>query len=136
MVIQLGNLVHRGPHSAGGVAIARTIMATQPERWIQLTGNHESLFLAPPLFHWPERLQDWDAETLFGWWPRRTMRIAAAVDTPDGCWLLTHAGHSEGFWRHFLGMRPARSWAPLVLHDAVALDGRPEAPAARRTTAP
>jgi Calcineurin-like phosphoesterase len=28
------------------------------------------------------------------------------------------------------------SWAPLVLHDAAVLDGTPEAPAARRMTAP
>ncbi len=118
-VIQLGDLVHRGPDSPGAVEIARTILAAQPDRWIQLAGNHESLYLSPPRFHWPERLPDRDAETLFDWWRTRRMRVAVAVDTADGSWLVTHAGLTEGFWRHFLGMPESNAAAAAALNRLV-----------------
>ena len=54
-VVQVGDLIHRGPDSPGAVDIARTVMTAQPKQWVQLVGNHEAQYLAPPRFHWPER---------------------------------------------------------------------------------
>ena len=104
-VVQVGDLIHRGPDSPGAIDIARNALATQPAQWIQLAGNHEAQYLTTPKFHWPERLPDDDLETLFDWWRTKRMRVAAAVDVGSGIdYLITHAGLTEGFWRHFIGM--------------------------------
>ncbi|MET0863792.1 MAG: metallophosphoesterase, partial [Nakamurella sp.] len=47
-VIQVGDLIHRGPDSPGAMQIAGSVMATQPRQWVQLAGNHEALYLTPP----------------------------------------------------------------------------------------
>lgn len=103
-VIQLGDLIHRGPDSHGAIALVDRLRRQQPGRWVQLAGNHEAQYLAPPMFHWPERLDEDDIETLYGWWHHGTMGVAAAVANPDGDWLVTHAGLTEGYWRHLLGL--------------------------------
>ena len=64
-VVQVGDLIHRGPDSPGAVDIARTVMTAQPRQWVQLVGNHEAQYLAPPRFHWPERLPPEVTETVF-----------------------------------------------------------------------
>jgi hypothetical protein len=104
-VIQVGDLIHRGPDSPGALRMADSAMAAQPGQWVQLAGNHEAQYLTPPKFHWPERLAENDLETLFDWWLTKRMRVAAAVDVgTDVDYLITHAGLTEGFWRHFVGM--------------------------------
>ena len=108
-VVQVGDLIHRGPDSPGVIEIVRQVLIAQPRQWVQLAGNHEAQYLTPPKFHWPERLPEDDLETLFEWWGHRRMRVAAAIDVgSDADFLVTHAGLTEGFWRHFVGM-PA--WA-------------------------
>ena len=103
-VVQVGDLIHRGPDSHGVLDIVRTAFDRQPRQWIQLAGNHEAQYLTPPKFHWPERMTDDDLETIFDWWRARRMRVAAAVDVgEDRDYLITHAGLTEGFWRHFIG---------------------------------
>ena len=105
-VVQVGDLIHRGPDTPGSIAIARAAMARQPDQWVQLAGNHESYYLTPPRFHWPERLPEDDLETLYEWWRTRRMRVATSVEiVGESCrYLVTHAGLTEGFWRHFIGM--------------------------------
>ena len=105
-VVQVGDLVHRGPDSPGVIEIVRHALATQSRQWVQLVGNHEAHYLTPPRFHWPERMRDDDLETLYEWWRTRRMRVGAAieVDGEDVQYLVTHAGLTEGFWRHFIGM--------------------------------
>lgn len=104
-VVQVGDLIHRGPDSPGVLDIARTVMSAQPRQWVQLVGNHEAQYLTPPKFHWPERLPDDDLEMIFEWWRTHRMRVAAAIDIGADCdYLVTHAGLTEGFWRHFIGM--------------------------------
>lgn len=104
-VVQVGDLIHRGPDSHGVLDIVRDAFARQPRQWVQLAGNHEAQYLTPPKFHWPERMTDDDLETIFDWWRTRRMRVAAAVDIgADRDYLVTHAGLTEGFWRHFIGM--------------------------------
>ena len=105
-VVQVGDLIHRGPDTPGAVAIARTVMDRQPAQWVQLAGNHEAYYLTPPKFHWPERLAEQDLETIYHWWRTRRMQVAAAVEVTGEPhqYLVTHAGLTEGFWRHFIGM--------------------------------
>src|ERR1700684_1930414 len=42
LIIQVGDLVHRGPDSTGVVALVARMMAGSPDHWIQLLGNHEA----------------------------------------------------------------------------------------------
>ena len=120
-VVQLGDLIHRGPDTPGSIDIAGTVMARQPGQWVQLAGNHEAYYLTPPKFHWPERLAEEDLETLYQWWRTRRMKVAAAVEVSgDPCgYLITHAGLTEGFWRHFVGMPTGAVEAAKALNRLV-----------------
>jgi hypothetical protein len=119
-VVQVGDLIHRGPDSPGAVGIARTVMTAQPRQWVQLVGNHEAQYLAPPRFHWPERLPPDVTETVFEWWRTRRMRVAVAIGTDDGHeYLVTHAGLTEGYWRHFVGMPATAALAARALNSMI-----------------
>ena len=119
-VVQVGDLIHRGPDSPGAVDIARTVMNAQPRQWIQLVGNHEAQYLAPPRFHWPERLPSEVTETVFEWWRTRRMRVAVAIGTDDGHdYLVTHAGLTEGYWRHFVGEPATAALAARSLNSMI-----------------
>jgi hypothetical protein len=95
-VIQVGDLVDRGPDSSGVLAFVRQQL---PRRWIQLIGNHESQYVGGDAF-WPHRLTDDDARLLEEWWLKERLRVAAAVRTADGEeYLVTHAGLTVDAWR-------------------------------------
>ena len=105
-VVQVGDLMHRGPDSPGVLKLVDRVMSGQPDQWVQLAGNHEALYLGLPQFHWPERLPGAAREAVNRWWATERLRIAATieVDGDDAQTLVTHAGLTQGFWRHFLGM--------------------------------
>lgn len=118
-IVQVGDLIHRGPDSHGAVALVDRILRQQPEQWIQLAGNHEAQYLTPPMFHWPERLDEDDIEILYGWWHSGRMGVAAAVTADDHDWLITHAGLTEGFWRHLLGLPDSAAAAADALNGLI-----------------
>lgn len=103
VVVQVGDLVHRGPDSAGVVALVDRYLTEAPGQWLQLVGNHEAQYLREPAFSWPEQLPDAAAETLRRWWDTGQLRVAAAVTTRAESFLITHAGLTAGFWRAVLG---------------------------------
>jgi hypothetical protein len=101
VVIQVGNLIDRGPDSSGVLAIVRERMAGRPQ-WIQLVGNHELQYLGGGRF-WQDPVTAADADLLRSWWLCEQVRIAAAVRNADGDDLLvTHAGLTFNAW-HALG---------------------------------
>ncbi len=102
IVVQVGDLIHRGPDSAGVVALVDQYLREQPAHWVQLAGNHEAQYLRIPAFDWPEQLDDSAAATLRRWWDSGVMKIAAAVRAGGEEWLISHAGLTEGFWREAL----------------------------------
>jgi hypothetical protein len=110
-VVQVGDLVHRGPDSEGVVALVDHLLAAQPSQWVQLAGNHEAQYLNEPRFEWPETIAPVAAEALRTWWSSGAMRAAAAVSTPREDFLITHAGLTEGYWRQALD-------APSAAQDA------------------
>ena len=57
-IVQVGDLVHRGPDSAGVVRLVDRHLRARPGQWIQLVGNHEAQYLTAPAFAWPERLDE------------------------------------------------------------------------------
>lgn len=71
------------------------------------------------MFHWPERLDEDDVGTVHGWWHAGSMGVAAAVTAADGDWLITHAGLTEGFWRHLLGLPADATAAAAALNGLI-----------------
>jgi hypothetical protein len=99
VVVQVGDLIDRGPDSAGVLALVGQRLEADPRRSIQLVGNHESQYLGGDVF-WPQRLADKDAVLLRTWWMKEWLRVAAAVRTADGeDFLVTHAGLTVEAWR-------------------------------------
>ena len=83
-VIQVGDLVDRGPDSTGVLDLVDAYLRDQPEQWIQLVGNHESQYLPGGTAFWRQRLTEHDAGRLRRWWGEERMQVAAAVRTADG----------------------------------------------------
>jgi hypothetical protein len=115
VVIQVGDLVDRGPDSPGVLRLVEQRLAGVSPRWVQLVGNHEAPYLGAEPF-WPEPLADEDAAVLRRWWLTERMRVAAAVRSADGEeFLVTHAGLSVAAWRE-LGEPVTASTAAELLN--------------------
>ena len=130
-VIQVGDLVDRGPDSTGVLDLVDRYLEEQPDQWIQLAGNHEAQYLPGGTPFWRERLADADARRLRAWWADGRLRIAAAVRTTAGDArgagasqrstdgddvLLTHAGLTVDAWRA-LGEPPTATAAARLLNE-------------------
>ncbi len=132
VVVQVGDLIHKGPDSEEIVALVDRIMAANPGRWRQLVGNHEAQHLGGPEF--------WDCDcspvlirTLRSWWDngQATLAVAARLHAPITIGtsggeagllpgtdagqevLLVHGGVTPGFL-HGLGISPPESAAATV----------------------
>lgn len=55
VVVQVGDLVDRGPDSVGVLDVVARLLTEQPEQWIQLVGNHEVQYLPDGTVFWPDR---------------------------------------------------------------------------------
>ncbi|GAA2486188.1 metallophosphoesterase [Winogradskya humida] len=114
VVVQVGDLVDRGPDSRGVLELVGARLGERPRRWIQLIGNHEWQYLDDAVF-WPEPLGDGEVATLRTWWMREWVRVAAAVRTAEGEeFLLTHAGLTAASWRALDGPVTAATAADLL----------------------
>ena len=102
-VIQVGDLIHRGPDSAEVVDVVDHYLQTQPEQWIQLIGNHEAHYLQPPVFVWPETLSRKHVDVIKRWWHDGSAVVAVAVEASYESFLVTHAGITAEFWASSLG---------------------------------
>ena len=115
IVIQVGDLVHRGPHSDLCVMLAGTLLHQLPDRYIQLAGNHEGHHLGGPQFGHPNdpsyELEPHTESTLKALWWERKIKMAQAIEAEDlGDVLVTHAGLVPELWKK-LGSKSARSTA-------------------------
>ncbi|MFT4235968.1 MAG: metallophosphoesterase [Microbacterium sp.] len=111
-VVQVGDLIHRGPDSLGVVLLVDRLIARGA--WTQVVGNHEQLYVDRPVFVWPERIDDEAVARLRAWWADGRMAPGAIIETAsEGDWLVTHAGLTAGFWEHGLG-------APTTAGDTLA----------------
>ena len=125
IVVQVGDLIHRGPESAQVIDIVDRYLRTQPAQWIQLIGNHEVNYLQPAIFAWPEALSSKHTRILKGWWRNGTAVVAAAIETTAyESILITHAGVTAEFWASILGGPPT---AAEAARTAARLGGRPDA---------
>lgn len=119
VVIQVGDLIHKGPDSDAVIALVDRYHREQPGQWIQIAGNHEAFYLRKPVFRWREPLDAVSAATVRRWWAEGAMRVAAALSTPRGDFLVTHAGLTAGFWRSVIGCAPTAAQAAVELNDLV-----------------
>jgi hypothetical protein len=102
VVVQVGDLIDRGPDSAGVLEQVARRLETRPRVWVQLIGNHEMQYLGGDHF-WPERIEPEDERLLQTWWLKEWLQVAAAVRTAEGEeFLITHAGLAVDAW-HELG---------------------------------
>jgi hypothetical protein len=118
-IVQVGDLIHRGPDSDGVVALVDRYLREQPKQWVQIVGNHEAFYLREPVFDWPERVDSTTAAILRRWWAVGSMRVAAGLSTPTGDYLVTHAGLTAGFWRAVLAMPVTAATAAAALNGLV-----------------
>lgn len=103
LVIQVGDLVHRGPDSDQVVADVDRVLTQQPLQWLQIVGNHEAHYLRSPTFDWHQHIDELSVGTLRRWWQTGAMRAAVALHTSVGDVVVTHAGLTMVFWRDDLG---------------------------------
>lgn len=104
VIIQVGDLVHKGPASDRCVAIADDLLYKNPSRYIQLVGNHEAHYLGGPHLYGRSGVEDVSVDTqemITNWWDTGSMRLATAVEVPgdDRGVLVTHGGLTAGLWR-------------------------------------
>jgi hypothetical protein len=119
VIVQVGDLVHRGPDSEGVIALVDRYLREQPTQWVQLVGNHEAQYLREPAFHWPEQVDDDAAAALVSWWQSGSMRAAASVSTGTEQFLVTHGGLTEGFWRAALDAPASAADAARALNSFI-----------------
>lgn len=115
-IVQVGDLVHKGPHSDQVVELADRLIRNNPGRYIQLLGNHEAHYLGGPNVTGRKgvvEVSDRTSRTLRRWSTSQSAALATAVTTVEhGEVLITHSGLTAGLWRD-LG-------SPLSPHAAAA----------------
>ncbi|ANZ39593.1 metallophosphoesterase [Lentzea guizhouensis] len=114
VVIQVGDLVDRGPDSLGVLDVVAPLITTG--RWVQLAGNHESQYLPGATVFWPDPLPQPGVDTLRAWWSDGRMQVAAAVSVNGDDHLLTHAGLTLDAW-HQLGEPASAAQAADLLNE-------------------
>lgn len=102
-IIQLGDLIHKGPFTNEIVAFVDGLMTVNnddPEsgQWIQLLGNHESQYLDGPVNFWRRECDVHSIDTLNRWWNTGQMKLHHVIEQASGKpYVITHAGVNP-FW--------------------------------------
>lgn len=122
VVVQVGDLVHRGPDSEEVVTLVDRHLRRQPSQWVQLLGNHEAHYLRPPRFRWSTPLSRAAAATVRRWWVEGLLHAAAVIALDGEDLLVTHAGLTASYWRRILGaprgaFAAAAQLEALLRHD-------------------
>lgn len=128
LVVQVGDLVHRGPDSTGCVHLADRLLNCNEGRYVQLLGNHEAFYLGGPRFVVRDDLSTDADHTVQRWWLDQRARLGLALDTVEhGEVLVTHAGLTSVLWdrlgspsaaesadllNQWVGTRPELAFAP------------------------
>lgn len=119
LVVQVGDLVHRGPASDAVIELVDRCLRASPGRWLQLVGNHEAQYLGTPAFDWPETISPPSQERIRAWWSTGRMLAAVALPTDRGTFLVTHAGLTAGYWRAMLDVPATAEHAAIALNALI-----------------
>jgi hypothetical protein len=120
-VIQVGDLIHKGPDSDGVVALVDRLVGAGPGGYVQLLGNHEASYLDGPVFgEWSVSAAT--AHTLRLWVRSDRARLAVPVASVEhGDLLVTHAGLTRWLWVE-LGKPPTAAGAADALNRLLHTD--------------
>jgi hypothetical protein len=123
-VVQVGDLVHKGPDSDTLVSLADRLLDTNQGRYVQLLGNHEAQYLGGPRFYDQTPLAPVAIATLRRWRANGALKVATALRTATGeSYLITHAGLTHLNFLHHVITEDAGQ-AAKMLNDL--LDRRPK----------
>jgi hypothetical protein len=128
-VVQVGDLIDRGPESRRCVELAHKAWVANPGCYIQLAGNHETNWLDEHksfVF-----TSDNDAVDLVKDWAKEGgIYLAASIEGVGRASLITHAGLTGGLWTILGRPTSAGDAARLIndgwgdaLHEAVSKEG-------------
>jgi hypothetical protein len=113
-VIQVGDLIDRGPDSDSVLKLVDGFLNQDDSRWIQLWGNHEGRVIGGPDFteyycrEYPT--SDYMRKTLYNWRIKNKAQVAAGIDSEEyGPLLITHAGLSSWWYEKFCKNLSVRS---------------------------
>lgn len=117
-IVQVGDLIHKGPDSEAITEAVDQFLTTYPNRWRQLLGNHEAHHVGGPQF---ARFGDAAADTVIGrvkgWWDAKQIAVAVAVVADTGTeTLVTHAGVTRDFYA-WIGRPGTATEAAAVIND-------------------
>jgi hypothetical protein len=115
-VVQVGDLVHRGPDSEEVVRQVDGYLRQQPGRWVQLIGNHEAQYVRRAAFQWSPALDPRAADRVQAWWREGLMVPAVGLSVDGEQLLVTHAGVTSAFWRSVLGAPASVAETVTAIH--------------------
>lgn len=125
-IVQVGDLVHKGPQSDEVVHLADALLKKNPAQYLQLLGNHEAHYLGGPSVKGRSGVSDiseQSQETLRSWYARRDAKLAYSFQTKEyGNILVTHGGLTAGLWVKLgspLDPRAAAFEINLLMEDPV-----------------
>lgn len=127
-IIQMGDLVHKGPHSDALVSLADIMIQVNNEdsergTWVQLIGNHESMYIPGARIFWEKECNAVSRATINRWWKEKQARLHYLIPQNQGKpFMATHAGVGsyvysgtqkrakgiESFTRHMDSLQPGR----------------------------
>ncbi len=114
-VVQVGDLVHKGPDSDRIVALVDRLMNANPGRYVQLLGNHEDQYLGGQRFYEQTPLAAGTIAKLRRWRASGALQVAAAIRTTSGeSFLVTHAGLTRFNFLHQVGTDEAGQAAKVL----------------------
>jgi hypothetical protein len=130
IVVQVGDLVHKGPDSDAIVSLVDRLLTTNRGRYVQLLGNHEDQYLGGHhFFEQTPPLAPTTIATIRRWKATGALEVAAALRTAGGeSYLITHAGLTHMNFHHYVATTDAGQAAktlndlwttrPKVIHAA------------------
>jgi hypothetical protein len=117
VIVQVGDLVHRGPESDRVIEMVDSHLRIQPRQWIQLVGNHEAIYFRPPTFHWSNKVSWRSSRSVKRWWRDGSAVVATTIETADESFLVTHAGVTAEFWSDILDGPPTAAEAARRINE-------------------
>jgi hypothetical protein len=114
-VVQVGDLVHKGPDSEAIVGLVDQLLVQNPGRYVQLLGNHEDQYLGGHHFYDQTPLTPATIATLRRWHANGMLKVAAAIRTVAGeAYLITHAGLTHHNFVHHIATDDAGKAADIL----------------------
>ena len=99
VVVQVGDLVHKGPVSELVVAVVDALFR-RTGRWVQLLGNHEAQYVPGGTSFWVPSIDARVGARVGEWWQEGFLRPAVAIDDARrGPVLVSHGGLTVRSWR-------------------------------------